>query len=93
MDEIKTVDDLIKAKNLTPQEMELLKDVIEEARERERKSVLLSQQTKENLKKLSDGLNIIAERTTDISRSLHSLLDQMETLYIKSIPDAKFYRE
>jgi hypothetical protein len=93
MDEIKTVDDLLRTKNLTPEELELLDDVIQEARERERKGAILAEQTKANLIRLSEGFNTIVERTTDISRSIQSLLDQMETLYIKSMPDTKFYRE
>ncbi|HEY3278399.1 MAG TPA: hypothetical protein VGJ94_17420 [Syntrophorhabdaceae bacterium] len=93
MSEIKTVDELITAKNLTEEEMELFADLIREAREREIKSVELSRKTKDNLRRLSVGLDTIVERTTELSRAMDRLLDQMETLYIKSIPDAKFYRE
>lgn len=93
MSEIKTVDELIQAKNLTEEEMELFADLIREAREREIKSVELSRKTKDNLRRLSVGLDTIVERTTELSRAMDRLLDQMETLYIKSIPDAKFYRE
>lgn len=73
--------------------MELFADLIREAREREIKSVELSRKTKDNLRRLSVGLDTIVERTTELSRAMDRLLDQMETLYIKSIPDAKFYRE
>jgi hypothetical protein len=93
MDEIKTVDELIHAKNLSREELDLFGDLIEEARLREKKSVELSRQTKANLLKLSAGLNAIVERTTDISKAMESLLDQMETLYIKSIPASRFHRD
>jgi methyl-accepting chemotaxis protein len=93
MNEIKTVDELIRAKNLTEEEMELFADLIKEARERERTSAELSRQTRANILKLSDGLNTIVEKTTYLSKAMEQLLDNMETLYIRSIPEAKFYRE
>ncbi len=93
MNEIKTVDELIRAKNLTEEEMELFADMIEEARQREKMSAEIARQTKANLLRLEDGLNAIAEKTTDISNAMKTLLDQMEILYIKSMPDTKFYRE
>jgi|WetSurMetagenome_2_1015567.scaffolds.fasta_scaffold1375097_2 hypothetical protein len=93
MNNIKTVDELIREKSLTQEELELFGDLIEEARAREKKSVELARQTKDNLQRLSEGLGTIAERTIDLSRAMGELLDQMETLYIRSIPDEKFYRE
>jgi hypothetical protein len=93
MNEIKTVDELISAKNLSKEELELFGDLIEEAREREKQSAEFCRQTKENLQRLSNGLTAIVERTTDLSKAMEQLLDQMETLYIRSMPDTKFYRE
>ncbi len=93
MDGIKTIDDLIASKNLTKEELELFDDLIREAREREKHSSELSRLTRDNLERLSDGLNIIAERTAEIGKSMEQLLDHMETLYIRSMPDSKFHRE
>ena len=93
MDGIRTVDDLIKAKNLTEKELEMFDDLIQEARERERKSAELSRQTRANLEKLSGDLTTIVERTSELGQSIKQLLDQMETLHLRSMPEGKFYRE
>lgn len=93
MDGIKTVDDLLKAKGLTTEELKLFEDLIREARDREKKSVEMSQLTKENLRKLSDGFAVIAERTYEISKSMDKVLDEMETLYLRSMPESKFQHE
>jgi len=93
MDGIRTVDDLIKAKNLTEKELEMFDDLIQEARERERKSAELSKLTRANLEKLSGDLTTIVERTSELGRSIKQLLDQMESLHLRSMPEGKFYRE
>jgi hypothetical protein len=93
MDGIRTVDDLIKAKNLTEKELEMFDDLIREARERERKSNELSKQTRANLEKLSGDLTTIVEKTSQLGQSIKQLLDQMEALHLRSMPEGKFYRE
>jgi len=93
MDGIRTVDDLIKAKNLTEKELEMFDNLIQEARERERKSAELSKQTRANLERLSGDLTTIVERTSELGRSIKQLLDQMESLHLRSMPEGKFYRE
>ena len=93
MDDIKTVDDLLKAKGLTAEELKLFEDLIRETRDREKKSIEMGRLTRENLKKLSDGFTVIAERTFEISKSMDRVLDEMEALYLRSMPESKFHRE
>ncbi len=61
IDEIKTVDDLLKAKNVTPEERELLKDIIEVARTNERKIREYAEQMKANFNRLSQALQTMEE--------------------------------
>jgi hypothetical protein len=93
MGTIKNVDDLLKAKNLTREEWELFRELIEETRDREKKIALCSAQTKENLKRLSEEINRTLEQTVILSKSLERTLDEMETNYLRTMPADKFYRE
>jgi len=93
MDNIKAVDDLIKAKKLTHEEWELFKDLIRETKDREQKIAQCSRQTRENLKRLSEAITMIFEQTAILSKSLAQALDEMETHYLRSLPADRFYRE
>jgi predicted DNA-binding protein len=93
MDTIKTVDDLLRAKNLTREEWELFKELIEETKDREKKIAQCSVETKENLKRLSEEINRTLEQTAILSKTLERALDEMETNYLRTMPAHKFYRE
>jgi len=93
MDNIKTVDDLIKEKKLTLEEREFFKDLIQETKDRDERIALYSWQARENLKKLSATITIILEQTSILSRTLVQTLDEMETYYLRSLPAERFYRE
>jgi predicted transcriptional regulator len=93
MDEIKTVDDLLKAKNVTPEERELLKDIIETARTNERKIREYAEQMKSNFSRLSQALQTMEERTFVLNKALQGLLDAADTLSLRLMPSEKFYRE
>jgi hypothetical protein len=93
MDEIKTVDDLLKAKNVTPEERELLKDIIEVARTNERKIREYAEQMKANFNRLSLALQTMEERTFILNKALQGLLDATDTLHLRLMPSEKFYRE
>ncbi|MBA4417118.1 MAG: hypothetical protein C0392_04295 [Syntrophus sp. (in: bacteria)] len=93
MDNIKAVDDLIKAMKLTREEWELFKDLIEETKDRERKIAQCSRQTRENLKKLSEEITLIFEQTAILSKLLVQILDEMEMHYLSALPVDRFYRE
>ena len=93
MNDRETVDNLIRSKNLTPEELELHRDLIETCRERERQIEACAQETRRNLEKLSHSLTQISERTMSLSSALSRLLDEAETLYLRTLPEEKFYRE
>ena len=93
IDEIKTVDDLLKAKKVTPEERELLKDIIEVARTNERKIREYAEQMKANFNRLSQALQTMEERTFILNKTLQGLLDATDTLHLRLMPSDKFYRE
>lgn len=93
MDKVKTVDDLLKAKNVTPEEQELLKDIIEIARANERKIREYADRMKENFSRLTKALQAMEERTFILNEALQSLIDATDTLHLRLMPSEKFYRE
>lgn len=93
IDEIKTVDDLLEAKNVTPEECELLKDIIEVARINEQKIREYAEQMKANFNRLSKALQTMEERTFILNKALQGLLDATDTLHLRLMPSEKFYRE
>jgi hypothetical protein len=93
MAEIKTVDDLIKAKNLTAEELIQFKDMIVEFKERERKIAEYTSAAKSNLNQLSNSMRILGERASVISKALRISLDEMEKVQLRMMPSDKFFRE
>jgi hypothetical protein len=61
---LRRVDDLIKAKNLTPEESIQFKDMIEEFKERERKIEEYVTAAKANLNERANTMRILGERTS-----------------------------
>ncbi len=88
-----TVDDLLKEKNLTAEEMELFKDLIQETKDRETRIHESTLAARESLARLSETLSTISERTTLLSTMLASVVEQTEMLYLRLMPDHKFYKE
>ena len=93
MDNIKTIDDLIKAKNLTPEELMQFKDMIEEFKERERKIEEYTHTAKSNLNELSNSLQRLGERASILGTALRESLDKLERVQLQMMPNDKFYRE
>jgi hypothetical protein len=61
---LRRVDDLFKAKNLTPEELIQFKEMIEEFKERERKIEEYVTAAKANLNELASTMRILGERTS-----------------------------
>lgn len=93
MDKMKTVEELLKAKKVTSEERELLKDIIETARTNERKIREYAEQMRSNFNRLSQALQTMEERTFILNRALQGLLDATDTLHLRLMPSEKFYRE
>ena len=89
----RTLEEVINS--LTEEEKEKFKDIIQEALERDR---LIKENTEKALKALSafsssgslvKSLQEVAEKLERIKENLQAI---RYTLYLKSIPDSKFYR-
>lgn len=93
IDDCRTIEDLIKAQGLTAEEMELHRELIEECRERERKIEECRTLTHDNLSRLSRSLEDFSKTTIALSTALEDLLNQADTLYLRTLPPERFFRE
>ncbi len=93
IDDCRTIDDLIKAQGLTKEELELHRELIEECRERERKIEECRRITHDNLSRLSRSLEDFSKKTIALSTALEDLLNQADNLYLRTLPQDKFFRE
>ena len=93
MAHIKRVDELIGIKNLTPQELEIHKELIEECREREVMIEEYSARTQGSLQQLAQACDTATERAKVLAASIEKVLDEMESLCLKLLPEDQFYHE
>ncbi|HUJ89440.1 MAG TPA: hypothetical protein VLX12_04530 [Syntrophorhabdales bacterium] len=90
---IKRVDELMSIKNLSPRELELHKELIEECREREMMIEEYSARTQGSLQQLAQACETATERARVLAASIEKVLDEMESLCLKLLPDDQFYHE
>ncbi len=93
MDGIKTIDDLIKAKKLTPDEQEKLREIIEECRNRETQIEEASHATQQNIESLSRSFGLIVSTISDVGKAVDGLYEEVGRLQLKMMPETQFYRE
>jgi hypothetical protein len=93
MNEISKIDELIERKKMTPEEMELHREIIEECREREQKIKEFSESAQRNLKILSREIKSIIEATTFLKNATSELLERTACLYLKLLPKERFYND
>lgn len=93
MKEFKTVEELIRSKNLTAEELELHKELIEECRVREQRITEFSKTAQLNLEKLSQSLVTLRQRAVVLGDALRVLQERADNLYLKLLPEEIFYRE
>lgn len=93
MGNAKTVEELLKEKNVTPEEMEALKDIIDECKDREKRIDNAVEVLRNNLEKLVDALELIHKKTQVLLTSVENLSEAIESLYLISLPKERFYRE
>ena len=93
MDGIKTIDDLIKAKKLTPEEQEELREIIEECRIRETQIEEASRVTRQNLEGLSRSFGLIVSAISDVGKAVDELYEEVGRLQLKMMPETQFFRE
>ena len=90
---IKRVDELLSIKNMSQQEFELHKELIEECRERETMIEEYSARTQGSLQQLAQACETATERAKILAASIEKVLDEMESLCLKLLPEDQFYRE
>ncbi len=89
----RTVDEILKEKKITLEEMEALKGIIEECREREKRINQIMGSLKASFEKLFCAIEVLKHRSELLSTSIESLNAALETLYLLSLPKEKFHRE
>ncbi len=93
MGNIKRVDQLVNLKNLSTKELELHRELIEECRDRESMIDDFSARTQGSLQQLAVACESATERARVLAASIEKVLDEMETLCLKLLPEDQFYRE
>ncbi len=92
MNGIKTVDDLIRAKGLSAQERERLRDVIEECRIREARIKEASDSAKRDLESLSHTFAMIVETVSTVGKAVDQLQEEVDRLQLRMMPEERFFR-
>jgi hypothetical protein len=90
---IRTIDDLIKAKRLTPEEEEQLRDIIEECKLREQQIKEASDSARRNLEALTMAFGTIIGAIATVNQGIGDLHDEVERLQLKLMPEEHFFRE
>ena len=89
----KTIDELLSLKKLTPQELELHRALIDECRERELMIVESAARTQGSLQQLADACEAATQRARALATAIEKVLDEMEDLCLKLLPDEQFYHD
>jgi hypothetical protein len=92
MDNIKTVDDLIRARGLSADEQEKLRDIIEECRVREVQIREASESAKRNLEGLSRAFDSVVDTIYTVSRAVDDLQDEVGRLQLTMMPAEQFFQ-
>jgi len=93
MKDYPTVEALLNSLNLTAEECEFHKKLIEECLENERKIIEYSMTTKENMERIAVVLSGIYDNMVTMENSLENLAKGAEELSLRMIPADKFYHE
>jgi hypothetical protein len=92
MKEIKTVDDLIRAKGLSAEEQEKLRDVIAECRQREVQIKEASETARRNLEGLSRTFGMVMDTISSIGKAVDGLTDEVDRLQLRMMPEEQFFQ-
>lgn len=92
MKDIKTVDDLIRAKGLSAEEQEKLRDIIEECRTRELQIREASETARQNLEGLTKTFGMVIDTISNIGKAVDDLHNEVEKLQLKMMPEEQFFQ-
>lgn len=87
-----TVDELLASKNLTREELELHRDLIEDRRKNETKITEYCATTRENIERMADILDDVSGKMVALSVALEAIIGEAEDISIRMIPEHKFHR-
>jgi len=93
MSDCKSVDELLAIKNLTQEEFELHRDLIEECRHNEKKITECCAYTKENIERMADILDDVSEKMAALSLALQGIIGEAEDISLRVLPEDKFFHE
>ncbi|MDD3846526.1 MAG: hypothetical protein PHC90_09205 [Syntrophorhabdaceae bacterium] len=88
-----TVDELLASKNLTREEWELHRDLIENCRKSELKISEYCCSTKENIERMANVLDTISVKMAALSAALETIMGEAEEVSLRMLPEHKFFRE
>ncbi len=91
MNGIKTVDELIRARELSAEEQEKLRDIIEECRLREEKIREASESAKRNLEGLSRTFGMMIDTIASVGRAVDELHEEVGKLQLRMMPEENFF--
>jgi chromosome segregation ATPase len=83
---VKTIEDLLREKNLTPEEYERHKQLIEECKVREAQINEYSQASRENIKKMSEELDRLTRSAGELWQAAEKLSQRVSGIYLQVAP-------
>ncbi len=86
MKPIKTIEDLLREKNLTSEEMERHRELIEECRMREDQIRAYSRASQESMKKMTDELIRMARTAEELWQEAQRLSNRVNGIYLRVTP-------
>ncbi len=86
MKPVKTIDDLLREKNLTPEEMERHRELIEECRARESQINEYSRASQESMRKMTDELDKLARTAEELWQEAQKLTNRVNGIYLRVTP-------
>jgi hypothetical protein len=89
----KEIDTLLKLKDLTPQELELHKELIEESVSRDAIIRECALHAQSSLQQLAEACDAATRRARLLADAIEKILDEMENLCLKLLPDDVFYHD
>jgi seryl-tRNA synthetase len=90
---VKTIDDLLREKNLTLEELERHRELIAECKAREGQIKEYSRASQESMKKMTDELIKLARTAEELWQEAQKLTNRVNGIYLRATPapDKKVY--
>ena len=82
----KTIDDLIREKNLSPEELKRHRELIEECRTRETQLKEYSRSTRENMQRITEELEKMSRTAEELWQEAQRLSQRVNGIYLHVAP-------